>query len=160
MLRHRQFLGCFATAVTLLLMACTPPIDQRGNEPDPIILAEITPGVHDQDQVAELLGTPSSIGTFDGSVWYYISKRTEQFAFFEPDVLDQQVVAISFDQDGIVREIRWYSHADGAEVELVEDETPTRGKELTFARQMMNSMGFLNRDPLRSEPIYSDDGHQ
>ena len=137
-----------------VLAACSPPIHKHGNKPEPEVLAEIQPGVDDRDTVAELLGTPSSIATFDDRIWYYISKRTEQFAFFEPEVLDQQVVAILFDDEGVVREIRLLGQEDGREIELVEDETPTRGKSLTFVRQVLNTLGMLGRDPLGSDPVY------
>src|SRR3546814_15484806 len=73
---------------------CSPRIDTRGNLPDPDIVSELQPGLHDRDQVAQILGSPSTVGTFDDSTWYYISKRPETVAFFETETVDQQVLEI------------------------------------------------------------------
>src|ERR1051325_5638108 len=75
-------------ALALLLAGCAPTIDQRGNLPDETKLATIKPGLTTKETVSQLLGTPSSISTFNDKTWYYISRRTEQTAFFAPDVID------------------------------------------------------------------------
>ncbi|HEX6119502.1 MAG TPA: outer membrane protein assembly factor BamE, partial [Dongiaceae bacterium] len=67
-------------AATLMLTACAPRIDQRGNKPDEDQVVQINPGVDDKNRVAELIGTPSAISTFNDKTWYYISKRTETTA--------------------------------------------------------------------------------
>src|SRR4051794_28802586 len=96
----------------LVLAGCAKTIDQRGNLPADDKLAEIQTGVATRDDVIRLLGTPSSTGTFDDKTWYYISKRTEQFAFLQPELLDQQVVAIAFDENGTVRDLKRLGMAD------------------------------------------------
>ncbi len=137
-----------AGAITGMLAACSPPVETRGNLPNPELLAEIQPGIHSQEEVIDLLGTPSSIATFDSKTWYYISKQTESFAFFEPEVLDQQVVIIEFDDGGLVKNIRLYNLEDGQTLEMVGRTTPTRGKELTFFQQLIDNFGnFYTRDP-------------
>lgn len=140
------------------LTACSAPVETRGNPPDPVILGEVTPGKTSRDQVEALLGTPSSVAPFDKSTWYYIGQKTERFAFFNPEILDQQVVAVTFDDKGTVNEIRRFSLKDGKEIEVVERETPTRGKELTFARALLGTLGILSRDSLNSSGGYQKDG--
>src|SRR5262245_19274947 len=99
---HGLALAGIGAALALAVAACTPRIDQRGNKPDEEQVVLINPGVDDKTRVAELIGTPSTISTFDDRTWYYISKRTETTAFFDPDVVDQEILAISFDEQGIV----------------------------------------------------------
>lgn len=144
--------------VLFTLAACAPPVETHGNPPDPVILAEVTPGKTTKDQVEALLGTPSSVAPFSKNTWYYIGQKTERFAFFNPEVLDQQVVAVVFDDKGTVTEIRRFTQKDGKEVEVVERETPTRGKELTFARALLGTLGILGRDTLNSSGGYQKDG--
>lgn len=148
----------FVSLCLLSLAACTPPVEVRGNTPDPINLAEVTPGKTTRDEVESILGTPSSTGPFNKNTWYYIGQKTERFAFFDPEVLDQQVVAVVFDDKGTVTEIRRFSQKDGKDVEVVERETPTRGKELTFARALLNTLGILDRDTLNSSGGYQKEG--
>src|SRR5262245_21785006 len=74
------------------LSGCTPTYDTRGNLPDPDAVLQIQPGVDDRRQVAELLGSPSTIATFNSRTWYYISKKTKTVSFLDPEVLDQEVL--------------------------------------------------------------------
>src|SRR5215470_15019925 len=45
-----------------------------------------------QEQVLIVLGTPSTVATVSGEVFYYISQRTEQTAFMPQRVVDQRVI--------------------------------------------------------------------
>ena len=68
----------------------------RGNMPDMEELTEVTPGSDDREDVLNLLGTPSTLSTFEENKWYYIGQKVEQFAFFRPEVLDRRVLVVSF----------------------------------------------------------------
>jgi outer membrane protein assembly factor BamE (lipoprotein component of BamABCDE complex) len=144
-LRYRGLaLAGVALALALAASACTPRIDQRGNKPDEEQVVLINPGVDDKNRVAELIGTPSTISTFDDRTWYYISKRTEQTAFFDPDVIDQEILAISFDEQGVVDNMRIYGPEDGRTIAYVDRTTPTEGNELTFFQQLLGNLGRFN----------------
>ena len=127
------------------MAACTPALEQHGNLPDPDRLAQIKPGAQSRDDVAKLLGTPSSVGVFDGETWYYIASRTESFAFYDPKVLDRQVVAIDFDQRGVVKGVRRYGLKDGRKVAIIDRVTPTGGRKLTFLEQILGNFGRFNK---------------
>jgi outer membrane protein assembly factor BamE (lipoprotein component of BamABCDE complex) len=137
------------------LAGCTGTVDQRGNLPDPVKLAEIQPGVTTKDGISQLLGTPSSVSTFNDKTWYYISRRTEQVAFFDPSVLDQEVVMVAFDDNGVVRDVGRRTLADGRAIAPSDRETPAPGHELTFLEQLIGNVGRFspptgnNRSPGR-----------
>jgi outer membrane protein assembly factor BamE (lipoprotein component of BamABCDE complex) len=133
-----------AMAAMVLLVGCSTSVDQRGNLPDQDRLAEIKPGVTTREQVQQLLGTPSSTSTFDDSTWYYISKKTEQWAFLSPDTIEQKVVAVDFDTSGVVRDVRQRGLDDAKEVAMVERTTPTPGKTLGFLEQLFGNLGRFN----------------
>lgn len=133
-------LACWA-ALALALAACSPEKITRGYLPDEDQLSSIKPGVNDRASVEELLGSPSSVGTFQDSTWYYITSRNEKLAFFKEDVKEQQVVAIVFDDSGLVSDVRRYSLEDGQEIDPVDRVTPTRGRELTVLEQLMGNIG-------------------
>jgi outer membrane protein assembly factor BamE (lipoprotein component of BamABCDE complex) len=135
-----------AGALLAGLAACQPRIDTRGNLPDPDNVLKINPGIDGRDQVANLLGTPSSIATFDDRTWYYISRRTETFAFFEPEVVDQEVLMVKFDEAGIVSDMQIYGLEDSKTIQPVERTTPTLGRELTILQQLIGNLGRFNKD--------------
>jgi outer membrane protein assembly factor BamE (lipoprotein component of BamABCDE complex) len=127
------------------LGACSPRIDQRGNLVDPDAVLAVQPGVQTKDQVAQLLGTPSASATFDDKTWYYISKREETTAFFPPDVTDQQVLVVKFDDADLVETVKIYGMNDAYEIEPVGRTTPTYGQQLTILQQLFGNIGRFTK---------------
>ena len=144
-LRKIPLLASVAIALAAAsLAACAPTVDQRGNLPDPDNLALIHPGTTTREQVVKILGTPSSTGVFDDKNWYYISRRTEQISFLDPDVMDQQVYIVNFDDKGMVRGVDHKDLKDGREIEPAPGATPAPGRELTFLEQVLGNLGRFN----------------
>lgn len=133
-----------AITASAALSACATTVDQRGNLPPPEEVAQIHPGKTTKDQVIKILGTPSSVSVFSDNHWYYISSRTQQFSFFDPKVLDQQVFVVNFNDDGIVRAVDHKTLVDGKEVVPVARATPAPGRELTFLEQLLGNLGKFN----------------
>ena len=139
--------GAAMIALAVALLGCTRVQDVRGYVPDEELLADLQPGQQSRDQVVAMLGSPSSVATFEtkSDTWYYITTRTEHFAFFDDEIIDQRVIAIDFDDAGRVKQVRRFDLDDAREVEPVERETPTRGKELGFFEQLFGNIGrFTN----------------
>ena len=135
-----------AAALAVLLSACAPNIVQRGNLPDPELLSRIQPGSQTRNQVADILGSPSSVATFGEEIWYYISRQTQTIAFYEPEIIEQKVVAIAFDGDGRVKTIRTYGLEDAREIEPVARTTPTGGREITILEQLVGNLGRFSKE--------------
>ncbi len=130
-----------ALAALLVLGACSNPVDQRGNLPDHDKLAQIKPGTTDKATVTQLLGSPSSVATFDPNTWYYISQKVRPVVFSKPEMLDQQVDAIDFDDKGIVRDLRHVSMADREAVTPNPNATPAPGREFSVLEQLLGNLG-------------------
>lgn len=124
-----------------LLGACAPTVELRGHITDEESVNALKAGVDNRESVSETLGTPSAIATFDTDVWFYISTRQERFAFFDPKILERNILAIEFDEKGNMGGVRRYSAVNGRVVEIVGRETPTKGKDLTFLEQMFGNFG-------------------
>lgn len=133
-------------AAGLLLAACSSQLATHGDQIDPDRLAQVRPGVHSRDDVAQLIGSPSSTSMFDGENWYYISDMVETRSIFDREVKERQVVTIRFDPQGIVREVDLFGLERGREVELVERETPSFGESVTFVDQVLGNFGRFNRE--------------
>lgn len=138
-----------AAVLSILLIgaaACAPRQDYRGITIEQEKLDLIKVGQTSEGQVNALLGSPSTISTFPdwGTVYYYISSETETVAFLAPELIDQQVLAISFDRSSVVKEIKRYGLKDGKQIAFVDRETPTRGKEMTVLEQLFGNLGRFN----------------
>ena len=136
---RRALLGCALAAA--LLAGCTPIVHQQGHISDPAALAEIKPGVQTREEVARLLGTPSAVGTFDDARWYYISRLTETTAFNAAELVDQSVVVIAFDESGVVTEVTSVATEEARAIDPVEEESPTRGRDLGLLEQLLGNIG-------------------
>ena len=97
--------------------------------------------MHDRDSVTSLFGSPTTVADFNGETWLYVKRESEQIAFFEEKLLDQDVLAVHFDKDGLLTGIKNYTIADGKALILVERTTPTRGREITVIEQLFGNIG-------------------
>jgi outer membrane protein assembly factor BamE (lipoprotein component of BamABCDE complex) len=122
-----------------LLLGCAPVINQRGYLPDPVGEASIRIGTDSKTSIQQRLGDPSTQATFGTDSWYYISSVEKQVAFFDPRVESRTILAVRFDKDGRVTDIRHYGLKDGHVVAFETRETPAKGKELTFLQQLFNA---------------------
>jgi outer membrane protein assembly factor BamE (lipoprotein component of BamABCDE complex) len=96
-----------------------------------------------QEQVLIVLGTPSTVATVNGEVFYYISQRAERpVAFLHQNVTDQRVIAVYFDKDRRVRRLADYGIKDGKIFDFVSRTTPTGGQELSFLSPFFNLLKF------------------
>ncbi len=94
-----------------------------------------------QEQVLIVMGTPSTVATVNGQVFYYISQKATRAAAFMPQkVIDQRVVAIYFDKDRKVRKLADYGLKDGHVFDFYGRTTPTGGKELNYLRGIFKHM--------------------
>lgn len=134
-------LGLF---VAVALGACTPKTSLRGNLPREAQLEKLELGVANKNDVATMIGTPSVLGTFDSNVWYYISRTTEQWAFMDQEVVEQQVLAMYFDENGVLQHVERYSEDDARDIASSDRITPTAGKELGFFEQIFGNLGRGN----------------
>lgn len=115
---------------------------QRGYVATPGALDQIPVG-SSQEQVLLVLGTPSTVATVDGDVFYYISQKTKKVMFFRPEIVDQRVLAIYFDaKDKRVTRIADYGLKDGKVFDFVTRTTPTGGQELSILGQFLNATQF------------------
>jgi outer membrane protein assembly factor BamE (lipoprotein component of BamABCDE complex) len=123
-------------ALALVVAGCsgisTSQIYQRGYVLPDGALEQIPMGAS-QEQVLIVLGTPSTVATVSGEVFYYISQRGVQPAFFlQQRVTDQRVIAVYFDKGRRVERLANYGLKDGKVFDFVARTTPTSGQELSY----------------------------
>ena len=133
-----------AAIAALSLASCTSSISTHGHRLDAAALAQIEPGQSAQGDVIQLLGSPSSLATFDDRTWYYVSQRTVRHSFYHATVVSQDVVAIEFDEQGTVRRIDRHDLNGAREIDVVDRETPTSGNEMSVLEQFLGNIGRFN----------------
>ena len=132
-------------AVSAAIAACAPQLNTHGDHIEADRLALIQPGTQNRDEVAQILGSPSSTSVFGEEAWYYVSDVVETRSIFSRKVTERQVVTIRFDEQGVVKELDMYGLDRGQEVALVERETPSFGESTNFFTDLLGNLGRFNR---------------
>lgn len=136
--------GGVAVIMVLLLVSCAPVYRNHGYAPDDETLNQIVVAVDTRETVAEVIGQPSSAGVLDAGGWYYVSSRYKHYAYNAPEEIERQVVAISFNEAGVVENVERFGLSDGQVVPLSRRVTESTIKGSTFVRQLLSNFGRIN----------------
>ncbi|MEZ5819155.1 MAG: outer membrane protein assembly factor BamE [Hyphomicrobiaceae bacterium] len=135
--------GGFVLAVVLGLTAgCAETVVRHGHHFRQTDLQQISPGMG-QDQVRASLGTPTTTSPLkSGTAYYYISQTTKQQAFFAPNEVDRQIVAVYFTQTGSVDRVAQYGMKDGKVFDYISRTTPSANtNDETIVQQLFRNLG-------------------
>ncbi|OXT01490.1 hypothetical protein B7H23_00455 [Notoacmeibacter marinus] len=102
-----------------------------------------TPVGSSREQVLLSLGSPSITRDFgEGERFYYISQiRQRSVGFGQRRIVDQRVLAVSFNDEGRVDNIANYGLKDGRVFDFISRATPTGGRETTFIGGVLSGIG-------------------
>lgn len=138
----------FTIVILLAITACTYIEERHGASVLTADLDKITVDSTKSD-IIKHLGSPSTKSAFGKDTWYYISNQTERRIFSDNELLDQQVLAISFDHNSDIDNFELYGIKDGRYFDFSERETPTAGHELTILEQLLGNVGRFNAESLQ-----------
>lgn len=129
-------------ALTLAGCSVVTSLQQvRGNKVDPDQLNELVIGTSTRADAQSLLGSPTAKATFDDNSWLYITETTQPRVGRIQGVNDQGVVVLSFDQGGVLRQVKRLDQADSQPVGVVARATPSPGSESSFMQQLLGNVG-------------------
>ena len=129
----------FLVTACVALAGCTPVISNRGYLEDADAEAGVAAGVDTKTTIEQKLGDPSVQAAFGTDAWYYVTQVERQVSFFTPTVQSRHILAIYFDKEGKVVDMKHYGLEDGNVVAFESRTTPTRGREMTFLQQLFNA---------------------
>lgn len=130
-----------------LLSACSVfefPTQVRGNRVDADLLKELTPGTSTRADATALLGSPTAKATFDDNQWLYIGELTRPEIGRTQGVLSQHVVVLSFNDAGVLQDIKQLGRKDALPVDVVARATPSPGSEASVMQQLLGNIGRFN----------------
>lgn len=133
--------GFVGIIMILVLTGCSTVKNFRGYIPDGKLVAAIRPDVDTKETVEAMLGNPTMKPTFDDNNWYYYNKTTESWAFFAEKVIELNILAISFDSENYVTEMRRYTVKDNIVIDPVSKKTVTHGKDVNFFAELFGNIG-------------------
>lgn len=140
----------------LALSACGNSRMVRGYIFDKELANAIQPGVDNRQSVESTLGSPTIRATFDDNTWYYISTTVRVRPVFWPDAQEHRVMAVAFNDRGVVADVTNYDLGDMRDVNPVDDKTPTKGRKMNFFQQIFGGVGRFSG----SAPVGSQGGNR
>ena len=126
------------------LVACSATFVNHGYIPPEEDLAFITPGIDSRSSLEDSIGLPSASGVIRDDTWFYIASRVRNYAYRAPEVIERQIVAISFDTEGTVTNVEQFGLEDGQLITLSRRVTDTNIQDITFLRQLMRNFGRID----------------
>ncbi len=128
--------------------ACTAQFRNHGYIPPEDELSQIVVGIDTRDTVADVIGTPTASGVLNESGYYYIRSRVRTFGATRPQVIERQVLAISFDSAGVVTNLERFGLEDGQAVPLARRVTTSNTADISFIRRLLSNIGNFNAGDL------------
>ena len=129
--------------LALLAAGCSSIPASRGYLVDDVLVASVQPGLDNRDSVQGTLGHPTLISQFGDPVWYYISSRTQQAPFTRPHIATHHVMAVHFDQNGVVTRMDQTGMENVVRLDPNGNETPTLGRERTLLQDLFGNIGTV-----------------
>lgn len=104
-------------------------------------LKELVPGTSTRADVTALIGSPTAKASFDDNRWIYIGEVTQPRIASTQAVVKQQVVVLTFDEKGVLREVKRLGQKDSLPVDVVARTTPTPGGHASIFQQIFGNVG-------------------
>lgn len=134
-----------AVAALVATIGCSAVIRNHGYIPPQEDLALVQIGVDTKDTIVSSLGQPTAGGVLNNSGVYYVASKFRHFGPMAPQEIEREVLAISFDANGVVSNIERFGLEDGRVVVLSRRVTDSNVADTTFIRQLLGNLG--NIDP-------------
>lgn len=128
-------------ALFLGLAACSPTYRNYGYVPPQEDLDQIVVGIDTRASVEETLGSAAAASAFGDQSMYFVRSRVRTIAMLEPEVIEREVVAVSFDDNEVVRNVEKFGLEDGQVVRLSRRVTESSVANSSIIRQLLRNIG-------------------
>jgi len=127
----------------MLLSACAETVNTHGQVLLQSRLSQVQEGVSTKQDVLNLLGSPSTQGTFNDNRWYYVTSEVGTTALNPNILIDRKVIIIDFDpSSSIVAKVTEKTKANGHTIQPDETKTPTQGQAMGVFQQLFSNLGM------------------
>ena len=123
----------------ITLFSCQPRITKHGNFFDPKNIELIKKTNLSKSEVVEIFGLPTLKSTFSDNVWYYITLVQHEKAYFEVKNLENNILAITFDENQLVKKYKILTEDDTSEIDITyPKEAYNQNSEITLIQEFFS----------------------
>ncbi len=147
--RVRKALSTLTLIMAALALAgCVAQFRNHGYAPTDEELGDVLIGLDTRDSVIDTFGPPTTGGVLQDSAVIYVASRWRYYGAFRPEIIDRQLVAFSFDPDGLLSNVERFTLQDGRVVALSRRVTNSGVTNTGFIRQLLGNLGRLDNTAL------------
>ena len=126
----------------IFITSCVNKKIVNGQLPDGEMLAKLRLYEDNKQVIDQLLGSPSFKGEFGDNSYYYFSTISDKIAFLEPDLIEQKIIQLKFDDKDILNKVYLFEKNDSKEILMSSNFTKTTGREISILEQMISNFGL------------------
>ena len=123
----------------IILFSCQPRITKHGNFFNPKNIQLIKKTKLSKSEVVEVFGEPTLKSTFSDDVWYYITLVQHEKAYFEIKNLENNILAITFDENQLVKKYKVLTEDDSSEINIsYPNEAYNQNREVSIIQEFLS----------------------
>ena len=123
----------------IILFSCQPRITKHGNFFNPKNIQLIKKTKLSKSEVVEIFGDPTLKSTFSDNVWYYITLVQHEKAYFEVKNLENIILAITFDENQLVKKYKVLTEDDSSEINIsYPNEAYNENREVSIIQEFLS----------------------
>ena len=123
----------------IILFSCQPRITKHGNFFNPKNIQLIKKNKSSKSEIIEIFGEPTVKSTFSDNVWYYITLVQHEKAYFEIKNLENNILAITFDENQLVKKYKVFTEDDSSEINIsYPNESYNQNREVSIIQEFLS----------------------
>ena len=131
-------------SLIVALTGCATQFRNHGYVPPEEDLQSLIVGVDTRATVDDIIGAPSLSGVLGDGDYYYVRSRVAAKGVLRPEVIDRQVLAISFNENDTIANIERFGLEKGQVVPLTRRVTDSSVVGNGFLRQVFGNIGAID----------------
>lgn len=131
--------------LSLFIITGCQTVDIRGQYVSDQAISEINSKKSSQEEVINLIGTPTYIPEYTSNTWYYVQRSLTKRAWFDPKVVEQRIVKITFNGNGRAKEATLISGSQNENISLTSNFTKVGGTEQSGIQKFVKNIGRFNK---------------
>lgn len=138
------FTGIISVFFLLIISGCQS-IDVRGQFVSDSIIEQINIKKPNQEELIVMVGTPTFVPDYSPNTWYYIQRSMARKAWFDPKVVQQRIVKVTFTKEKTVREAALLKDSQNESIVVNNAFTKTYGTEQSGIQKFVKNIGRFNQ---------------
>ena len=129
-----------------LVSSCAPIKKISGYVPLTTEIQKLVVGESTKEEIILKLGEPLVWEDHSSATLVYLQQEFETKAFFKPRVKNRVIVELIFDENSILKKVKYLDYSSANMVRMEKNIVKSTGRQLTFWQQMFGNIGNFSSE--------------